>query len=265
MKIPYCTCEKHSKEIFSTGFLIFGITVHILVGGAIILLLFSEPLNLVPLLAVAILWTMWGWNKLEYRRQALFLQHSQKCAQRYSTLAAFATFGGSGPEYGKLTGYKSLARAIAEKLFGESKAKRLFSAMAALGATTIVVLIAATTYDGLTRQRNGLPNHYSKYSPGISESTWSAILLPALALLVYFHFEKRTNRKKLLAFSIAAGTVPVWLGLTYTISWYARMDFWTNVGGAILILCVAIAIVFVLMVLENLWRKRKRKTRRRKA
>lgn len=262
MKIPYCTCDQQSKEIFSTGLLIFGFTWRTALSAAIVTFSVLEPFRLIPLVVLALLWTLWGWQKFEFKRQALFLGHDEKCAKRYSALAASAAFQGYNPEYGKLRGYKSAIKTTAEQLLGKKRAKKTHRRLTALGWAALAIVITLLTYDGLTRQRNGLPNEYAKYSPGISEAMWSAVILPMLALLIYLRLQKKIQNKTLLVATISVGTALVWLTFVYAVSWYARMDFWTNVGGSIFLLAVVAGVVSAVVVLDNYWRGRKKRHRR---
>lgn len=143
MKIPYCICEKRSKEVFSNGFIIFGLVVYPLLvvfvffgGGPILLLL------------TVFLCIQGAWAKLEFKRQALFLGHNFKCASRYSTLAAVAAFRGYNPEYGKLTGYRSAIRTKVEQLLGKRRTKHVYRAVAIAGGLVLISLIILSTYNG---------------------------------------------------------------------------------------------------------------------
>lgn len=264
MKIPYCTCDNQSKEVFHNGFLFIGLFVNIVLAIAITYLVVLENDYLLAFLP-ALLWVLVLYYRLEYKRQALHLGHSPACARRYANVAALATVRGYDPEYSKLKGYKSSYWELAERRLGKRKAKKFIHGLAVLGLSVLFGGIILMSYIDLTSVRNGTFVEYARYSPIVTEAFLLAMGLGVLSLLVYAHFDKNNRHRKRLAGIIAVGYFMMWTVIIYFLSLYARVDFKTKLIESIFVIAAPIGIVVLLSKLSDKWYERKRKKRRRKS
>lgn len=260
MEVPYCVCEKHSKELFSNGFLIFGVVMYpLFVIGLLGSLLFG--LHPIFFLLLAFVCIQWAWSRLEFKRQALFLSHSAKCASRYATLAAFTTFQGHVPEYGKLTGYKSALKTKAEQLLGKRKTRQAYRASAIVSGLALAAILILLSYDSLTRARNGLPERgsWGRYAPVVSEAILMSVGLSLVAFLLYMYLARWIKNTVALIFTIVAGILLVWVALVYALSQYARLNFWMNLKEASIVLAVVLVFLLLSLFIEKRGLRQKRK------
>jgi hypothetical protein len=139
MIVQYCTCVKEAKDVFNSGLFISGIIVNSLTIFMAIALIGFEHIGGIFLTAWMALFFLYSY--VDYKRQALYLKHTEKCAVRYAKIATFVSFRGYCPEYGYLSNYIGIPQAIFRHMFGVRKGNRIYRRASKVGWALLVVFI----------------------------------------------------------------------------------------------------------------------------
>jgi hypothetical protein len=140
MTVNYCTCTKKSKDVFSGAPFICGIVINsLLILMTIVFLIGFEHIG--GIFLVIFMPSLFLYNYIDYKRQALYLKHTEECAVRYARIATFVTCRGYAPEYGYLSNYIGIPQAVFRHVFGVRKGNRIYRIATKVGWVLLVVFI----------------------------------------------------------------------------------------------------------------------------
>ena len=141
-----------------------------------------------------------------------------------------------------------------ENRFGAHKAERIIKYGAISVFVCLAVLLALMSYDGLTRERNGLDGSAIRYVPVFSEALWTAMLAIFVIFTLWISTKKQSYVVRwLVRIASLAIICLVWFGFLYGLSWYAKKNFVSELWAVGI--SVIVIILFIVLIVNTTKRK----------